>query len=133
MKNTTNEFSFVLKPSKYGVGVFAAHGIAKGTPLRLYGDEPNMALRSLERNKEDVPESLRDYCMDRDNGILICPRDFGRMEVGWYINHSSQPNTYRDEKYDWYAARDIVADEEIVIDYNLLEEPAEARDEYYKE
>ena len=38
MKKTT-EFSFILKPSKYGVGVFATHNIAKGTYLRLFNEK----------------------------------------------------------------------------------------------
>ena len=37
--NKTSEFSFILKPSKYGVGVFAAHDIKKGTFLRLFGND----------------------------------------------------------------------------------------------
>ena len=34
----TNEFSFVLKGTQYGVGVFAVHDIQKGSHLRLFGD-----------------------------------------------------------------------------------------------
>ena len=131
MEHVTSEYSFVLKPSAHGVGVFATHDIAKGAPLRLFGDDPDLTLRSMERSIEAVPAMLRDYCMSRENGVLVCPRDFGRMEIGWYLNHSCQPNTRRDDNYDWYALQDIKKGEEITIDYNLLEEPAESRDEYY--
>ncbi|MDO8624417.1 MAG: hypothetical protein Q7R54_03620 [bacterium] len=83
----TNEFSFVLKPSMHGVGVFVAHDIAKGTELRLFGDtDPVRTLR-----KEDVPEYLQHFCVNRAD-MMICPPDFGFMPIGWYLNHSSSPN-----------------------------------------
>lgn len=37
----TDEFSFILKPSEYGIGVFATHNIKKDTYLRLFGKEKN--------------------------------------------------------------------------------------------
>ena len=38
MKNSTNEFSFVLKPSSHGIGVFAVHDIKEDTSMRVFGD-----------------------------------------------------------------------------------------------
>lgn len=128
--NATNEFSFLLKPSAYGVGVFAAHDIPEGTHLRLFGDKETIDLRSIERTKDSVPEVFRDFCMDRGD-TLVCPQDFGHMHVGWYLNHSKDSNTYRDTDYKWYASKDIKEGEEILIDYNSLEEPTEAKAEYY--
>lgn len=128
--NVTNEFSFILKPSKHGIGVFAVYDIKKGTFLRLFGDEKKFDNRVVFRDKKTVPELFRGYCMDRGNK-LACPSDFGNMPVGWHLNHSENPNAkHRD--YDWYASRDISAGEEITIDYNTLEEPEEAKEDYYK-
>ena len=125
----TNEFSFVLKPSEHGVGVFAVHDIASGTYLRLFGDENKFENRSRTMNKKDVPEVFREYCIDR-GASLIGPGDFGAMPVGWYLNHSSTPNAaHRD--YHWYASKDIKTGEEILIDYNSLEEPHGAKGAYY--
>ena len=129
MKNTS-EFSFILKPSNYGVGVFAAHDIKKGVHLRLFGDKETIDLRSIMRPKDTVPDIFRQYCIDR-GGKLVCPKDFGCMHVGWYLNHSKESNTSRDVGFKWYASRDIKAGEEITIDYNSLEEPAEAKEDYY--
>lgn len=129
----TNEFSFRLKPSEHGVGVFSLHPIKKGTYLRLFGDKnKDQALESRTRMLplERVPEELRDYCIQRPQG-LICPPDFGTMPVGWYLNHSDIPNAYRDENYRWYSLRDIEKDEEILIDYNALDEPESSKEEYY--
>ncbi|MCC6290816.1 SET domain-containing protein [Candidatus Nomurabacteria bacterium] len=127
----TNEFSFVLKPSQHGIGVFAVHKILKDTHLRLFGDNETLDLRSIARPKENVPNPFHSYCMER-KGALICPEDFGRMHVGWYLNHSKNPNTRRDEDFKWYSSRDIEAGEEVLIDYNSLEEPDEAKEDYYK-
>jgi len=127
--NHTNEFSFILKPSKFGVGVFAVHDISQGTYLRLFGDEKLYEHRIRLMDKKDVSEVFRDYCMSRGEQ-LVCPEDFGQMPVGWYLNHSGNFNAeHRD--YNWYASRDIKAGEEILIDYNTLEEPKADQKNFY--
>lgn len=128
-KDKTTEFSFILKPSENGIGVFAAHDIKAGTYLRFFGGETESTDVSVVRKKEDVPEFFRQYCVDRGD-TLRCPRDFGCMEIGWHLNHSKAPNAYH-HNYDYYALRDIKAGEEILIDYNTLEEPKEAKEDYY--
>lgn len=129
-KNITNEFSFILKPSKHGIGVFATHDIEKDTFLRLFGDEKESEHKVRILDKKDVPEVFQDYCLYRKNE-LVCPPDFGNMPVGWYLNHSQNPNAIHTD-YKWYALRDIKAGEEILIDYNLLGEPEEIREDYYR-
>jgi Proteins containing SET domain len=44
-------------------------------------------------------------------------QDFHRMSIGWYTNHSKQPNV---ETRTWKALRDIKKGEEITIDYDAL-------------
>ncbi len=132
MKNQTTEFSFTLKPSKYGIGVFANHDITKESHLRLFGNKNNDRYVAVTRNKKDVPKDFESYCIGRRDKKLLCPGDFGCMEIGWYLNHSKSPNAYH-RNYDYYALRDIKAGEEIVIDYNTLEEPEELKDDYYKQ
>lgn len=131
MQTATDEFSFILKPTEHGVGVFATHAIKRGTHLRLFGDkERNLAEDTRLLGRQEVPEVFRGYCLDRQDGKVICPPDFGAMSIGWYLNHSADPNaTHRD--FRWYASRDIQAEEEIMVDYNTLEEPIGARDTYY--
>lgn len=128
--NKTNEFSFVLKPTEHGVGVFAVHDIGKGTYLRLFGDEEETGDVSVVRKKEDVPELFREYCVDRGD-TMRCPADFGCMELGWFLNHSKAPNAFH-KNYEFYALRDISVGEEITIDYNALEEPENEKSDYYK-
>jgi len=130
MKNETTEFSFILKSTKYGIGVFAVHDIKKDAYLRLFANELSSGEVAVLRKKEDVPEIFRQYCIDRSQGI-ICPGDFGRMEIGWYLNHSKTPNAYH-RNYKYYALCDIKTGEEITIDYNTLKEPEENKEDYYK-
>ena len=127
---TTTEFSFVLKPAEYGIGVFATENIKEGAYLRLFADETELTDRSVKRNKKDIPEFFRQYCVDRGE-TMNCPKDFGHMEMGWHLNHSKEPNAYH-KNYDYYASRDIKTGEEITIDYNTLEEPEESKEDYYK-
>jgi SET domain-containing protein len=129
-KTVTTEFSFILKPAEHGVGVFAVHDIKKDTYLRFFAEETEATNMTIVRKKEDVPELFQQYCIDRGE-TLVCPRDFGRMEIGWHLNHSENPNAYH-KNYDFYALRDIKEGEEITINYNALEEPEEAKENYYK-
>jgi SET domain len=128
MRSETGQFSFVLKPSEHGVGVFATHDIQKGTHLRLFVDEETTMHESVEIQKNKVPEAFWGHCLDRGD-TLVCPSDFGAIPIGWYVNHSSEanaapgpnPNTHR--KYRWYTIRDIKEGEEILFNYLDLEEP----------
>lgn len=126
----TNEFSFVLKPSKHGVGVFAANRIEKGSFLRLFGDAGGESRGARIFVKSEVPEVFRQYCLDYGDR-LAGPKDFGAIPVGWHLNHSDTPNGVHDEKYDYFALRDIEAGEEITIDYNSLGEPEKVKEDYY--
>jgi hypothetical protein len=126
----TNEFSFILKPSSHGIGVFATHDIAIGAYLRLFGDEKIYENRIRELKISEVPEIFKDYCMNREDK-LICPEDFGCMPVGWYLNHSKNSNAEH-KNYNWYASKNIKAGEEIFIDYNTLDEPEENKENYYQ-
>lgn len=119
----TDEFSFMLKPAKHGIGVFAVHNIKKGVYLRLFGNEnrgKKLINNKVIRNKKDVPKTFFIYCVNRKDNKLICPNDFGHMPVGWYLNHSAVPNAVH-RNYHYYSSRKILAGEEILIDYNSLE------------
>jgi hypothetical protein len=128
MLRKTTEFSFILKPSPHGIGVFAVHDIARGTPLRLFPGRKGGGYKV--RTKKEVPETFRKYFIDRGE-TLSGPNDLGCMEIGWHLNHSADPNA-RHRDYEYYALRDINAGEEITIHYNSLEEPEEAKEDYYR-
>ena len=134
-----SEFSFMLQPSPLGgVGVFATHDIPAGTLLF----NQNFELRTMK--VIDVPAALLKYCIYISDEECLCPERFDRMEIGWYINHSSTPNIARKNRVSnaeavknikertVHAVRDIKAGEEILIDYNSLDEPEHMKEDYYK-
>ncbi|MDD1704789.1 MAG: SET domain-containing protein [Methanoregula sp.] len=121
LRDTTDELSFVLRPSRHdGVGVFSTHGIRRGTRLRLF---PGPASRFVPAENESDGSLLdlfsRRFGIHGRNGYYV-PHDFGCMEIGWYLNHSPDPNAYHDEVFDYFASRDIPAGEEITVDYQTL-------------
>jgi hypothetical protein len=116
----TDEFSFILKPSGLsGIGVFCTHGIAKGTRLALF---PSLQHRYFSNEELRRDPRLKLFCqvygVETGRGSVVA-RDFGHMQIGWYLNHSDQPNTHH-ERFKYYASRDIEANEEITIDYRDL-------------
>ena len=131
MKNETNEFSFILRPSpitRGGVGVFTIHDIAAGTLLDLWDEQAD--LRNMK--KEDVPKELIGYCVAQQDGTWSCPKQFNHMYLAWYLNHSTNPNACFNDSGKIITTREIKKDEEITIDYDILGEPNELREDFYK-
>jgi hypothetical protein len=116
----TNELSFVLKPSKVsGVGVFCTHGIEKGTRLALFPDLKPRYFSNEELARDPRLEAFcRVYGVETGRGSFVA-RSFGHMQIGWYLNHSDEPNA-RHERFEYFAIRDIEANEEITIGYHEL-------------
>jgi hypothetical protein len=134
-----SEFSLVLKPSSLGgVGVFATHDIPTGTILLT-----NSFGQRLLRIK-DVPAAFMQYCVYLNDEECLCPERFDRLEIGWYINHSSTPNIARSpceysfeeinsfKARPFFAIQDIQSGDEILIDYTYLNEPEHLKDHFYK-
>lgn len=120
LRNRTDEFSFLLRPSPYGVGVFAAHAIRAGTSLRLYDEPPGTEISRKVRASEVQGEFIK-YCIPcEEEGWVIRPVDFCKMDMVWFLNHSDTPNARHSADYIYRAIRDIAAGEEILIDYNAL-------------
>ncbi len=116
LQTKTDQFSFILRPSGIeGIGVFATHNIQKGTYLRLFSPGEKVKLR-----KESAKHLafLHRYSVELGD-LLSGPEDFGRMSVGWYLNHSRRPNAEH-RNYRYYASRVIRAGEEVTINYNTL-------------
>lgn len=121
-----NEFSAILKPSSLGgVGVFAAHDIPKGTPVFT------ASVNTRTMKIKDVPEEFLKYAVYLNDEECWVPERCDRMEIGWYLNHSSEPNITKTSKTSAIACRDIKAGEEILLNYNELDEPDHLKESYY--
>lgn len=129
--NKTNEFSFFLKPSlERGIGIFAHHDISKGTILNISPKNYKPKKFSHEEVNDSNAKHIQNFCIFKKEYIL-CPHDFNKPELMWYINHSFTPNA-QFTKGTWYALTDISKDDEIVCDYNHFGEPEEVKEDYYK-
>lgn len=110
-----------LKPSKLdkkGVGVFALRRIPKGK--KIFADE-NEELCWVPKSalpKQRPLRDLYDAFAVIDGERYGCPTSFNRLTPAWFLNESKKPNTSSDENYDFYALRDIVAGEELTVDYS---------------
>lgn len=106
--------------SIHGVGVFAVSPIPKDRTVQLWSDEEMQFIR------KPVSGLLRDmiltYGVETEEGYW-CPKDFNRAEIGWYINHSDQPNMTYADQITLRALRDIASGEELTVNYAELEGP----------
>lgn len=115
----TNEYSFILKPSSIqGVGVYATHFISKNSFLDLFDDCEG--LRFMNEGDLDDKQFIK-FGVKQDNESYCLPIDFRRMSIGWYLNHSNQPNVYTNDDNEFYSLEEISPGDELTIDYKSLE------------
>ena len=120
------EFSAVLKPSAIqGVGVFTTHDIPKGT--KVFSD-----IKYRWYKLESIPVELRKYCHFVKEDEVLGPERFDRMEAEWFLNHSNDPNVAEIAADFWVAVKDIKTGEELLMDYNQLNELEHLKEPYYK-
>ena len=126
MKKWT-EYTFILRPSSLGgIGVFATHDIPEGERV-FSGKTIPRKMRFAE-----IPEAFRKYCIYLNDDECLCPERFDRMEIGWYLNHSHHPNIMKHPDNYMVTLRVIKENEEILIDYNHLDEPEHLKEDYYR-
>ncbi len=114
-----------LKPSSTigGVGVFAIRDIPKETNI-FSGD--TTAMREIDqKDLKHADPALKklycDFCVFKD-GKIMGPVNFNSLTVGWYLNHSRQPNVRCGADYDFFAMRDIKDGEELTVDYSTFDD-----------
>ncbi len=116
-----------LRPSKiHGVGVFAIRSIPKGK--NIFSDDQSEMVwfksSEIEGKNGEIRRLYDDFCVIK-NGKYGCPKGFNNLTVSWYINEPAagqEPNVVCCGKYDFFAARDIQAGEELTVDYSTYSE-----------
>ena len=115
-----------IKISRNGVGVFAIRDIPEGT-LLFVGDVGGTVMIPVSEVKEIADEEVRrmytDFC-PVVNGCFVAPKDFNQITMGWYLNHSAEPNVAVLEGLRFIASRLIPKGEELVSDYTTYSEHA---------
>lgn len=123
-----NEFSCILKPSTLGgIGVFAAHDLPLG--MQVFTSK---SLRRQMKIKDISPDFLK-YCIFLNDEECFCPERFDRMEIGWFLNHSYDPNIEKISSENVVTVKEIKTGEELLIDYNKLNEPEHLKEPYYRD
>ena len=99
---------------------------------RLICIQPPRGLVQTTMNTKDIPNDFLRYCIFLNDEECICSERFDRMEIGWYLNHSHDPNVSITPKKRVIAICDIKAEEEIFLVYNELNEPEHLKEAYYE-
>ena len=121
-KSFSTKLYYVLKPSPIdGIGVFTRRDLAKGTKLKLFDETDSRFIPFHKISDHLTLEYIERYGVKDGAGYWIAA-NLHKMSVGWYLNHSSAPNVYHDDAYNFFAIRDIKAGEELTIDYITLGE-----------
>ena len=105
----------------HGVGVVAIRDIPVGT--RLFRDEDERAVWVRRGVVRRLPRHLR--ALYEAFGMLWgdwlgVPRTFNMLTVGWYLNHSDEPNVEADDDGRFHTLRRIRRGEELTADYRTF-------------
>lgn len=114
-----------LKPSGiHGVGVFALRNIPKDC-TKMFSTEPGEWHRLDFSEVEHLPPHARKlietYCLFDETHYFVPAQGFQVMDLSLFLNHSDQPNIVSvDEGAYFMSLREIIAGEELLIDYGTL-------------
>jgi SET domain-containing protein len=111
-----------LRPSDIdGIGCFADVKIKKGEFVRVWDTEDSKWVPLREAHASRHKDLYKRYGIRSAGGYWV-PVDFLRMSAGWYMNHAAAPNLQSDDgEVTYFAVRDIVAGEELTIDYRRMD------------
>ena len=114
-----------MRPSKYGVGVFAVREIPKKiNPFSNCRKVRWLKFKEKEISKlsGEVVKMIKDF-YGSDNGFYYIPsHGLDGNDVSFYINHSSKPNVFtKDDGLTFFTTRKIKKGEELFADYNTYD------------
>ncbi len=109
--NWTNPVLVVGKTSRRDLGVFTSSDLRQGDLLIVFGGR---VLTSAQTRH--IPEDL-DMLIQIEEDLFFIPLDLGILGIGERVNHSCEPNAGFSGQMSVVAMRDIVAGEEVSIDY----------------
>jgi SET domain-containing protein len=114
-----NELDLILKPSKIeGIGVFANRNLPKGIVVLWDKKERKITIKKAKKNRK-LYEKCERFGVETEK-YYICPKNFLKMSVIWFLNHSIKPNM-RGIKKGFISIRKIKKGEELTVDYRKLD------------
>ena len=122
-----------LMPSPiHGVGVFAIRDIPAGTNpfegLLLPAEKfvwlkiPQEEVLENSDISESVKKLVRDLYIIRDGMIFFPPHGLNEVSIGYFVNHSENPNMKEENEGDFIVIRLIRSGEELTVDYRTYTE-----------
>lgn len=116
-------WKYRLAPSKIaGVGVFSTIPIIKGEEIDIFEDDFSDTM--FFSNKKSKNKLYTDFCdwfgVQTKNGFYT-PLNPHHIHIGWFVNHSVNPNCYSPDAVHYYALKNIKRGEELTIDYKNLD------------
>jgi hypothetical protein len=127
-KSPHSEVYVRLMPSKLhrsGVGVFAIKRILKGKEIFVGENEEVIWIKKTSIPKDGPVRKMYDDFAIIDGEFYGCPTSFNRLTPAWFLNESKRPNARCDDKYTFFARRNIAAGEEITVDYSTFSDSPE--------
>jgi hypothetical protein len=104
--------------------VFAIRDISKG--VNIFSDDKSEMIwidqEMIQTKSGEIRRLYDDFCV-LSNQKYGCPKGFNNLTIGWYINQpleGQKPNVVCDDEYNFFAARDICAGEELTVDYSTF-------------
>jgi hypothetical protein len=115
-----------LQAGADGIGVFAIRDIPEGTVL--FAGDMDTTTRVLPSKVENIDdEEIRrmyvEFC-PMIEGAFVAPKDFNKMTMGWYLNHSDNPNVASDKSLRFTTTKFIAKGEELRTDYRVYSDNA---------
>jgi len=98
--------------------IYRTRDVENGGPLQAL---LTVAAEQVAVVEENIRQLYDDYCVLSD-GKWYGPSDFNNLTVGWYLNHSSDPNVAYDSEFNFTTLRHIHKHEELSVDYRMHSE-----------
>jgi SET domain-containing protein len=123
MKRKVSKALVQLRPSHiHGIGCFTDLDIRKGEIVHIWDGEDSRWVSTREAHASPHKALYKRFGIRSTGGYWV-PLDFLRISTGWYMNHSADPNLGSDDgDVTYHAIRDIVAGEELTIDYRRMDD-----------
>jgi SET domain-containing protein len=120
-----------LQPSPiHGVGVFAIRDIPKDK--NIFKDDHSEIVwidrKDVLMKSGEIRRLYDDFCV-LNGDKYGCPDGFNNLTPAWYINEppkGQEPNVVCGDDYDFFAARNIRAGEELTVKYGTYSDDPES-------
>lgn len=124
LKNLANTYCR-LKPSRYGVGVFAIRDIPKNiNPFQNCREARWLKFSEKELNllPDEIVNAVREFYGSNKGYIYIPYHGLNGNDISFYLNHSVKPNVIADQNdHNFITLRKIRKGKELFIDYRFYD------------